>query len=91
MVVGPGIGGNNEGPFPMDKIENVRGLNKPQKQREVQMLFMHNSQVEMVGLLETRIKRTKAQKASLNLCRGWSFVTNLDKHPGGRIWLLWKP
>ncbi|XP_075087874.1 uncharacterized protein LOC142169847 [Nicotiana tabacum] len=81
-----------QGPFLMDKLGlwNVRGLNRPQKQRDV-LLFMHNFQVGMFGLLETRIKRTKILKAFLNLCREWSFFTNLDKHPGERIWLLWKP
>ncbi|KAK6782581.1 hypothetical protein RDI58_020377 [Solanum bulbocastanum] len=43
------------------------------------------------GLLETKIKRNKAHQASLNLCRDWSFTTNISAHPGGRIWMVWKP
>ncbi|XP_016452665.2 uncharacterized protein LOC107777186 [Nicotiana tabacum] len=45
----------------------------------------------LVWLLETKIKRAKAHSASFNLCDGWSFTTNLAKHPRGRIWLMWKP
>lgn len=82
-------GRSETAPLLMNKIGfwNVKGLNKPTKQRDVQ-LHMHNSHVGMFRLLETRIKRNKAHKASLNLCRDWSFVTNLDKHPGGRIWVF---
>lgn len=69
---------------------NARGLNKPDKQKEMN-LFVHNLKVGLFGFLETRIKRAKALNASFYLCQGWSFVTNLDKYPGGRIWLLWKP
>ncbi|XP_075096511.1 uncharacterized protein LOC142174589 [Nicotiana tabacum] len=69
---------------------NTRGLNKPHKQKEIN-LFMNNQRVGLFGLLETKIKRAKAQQAALNLCNGWSFTTNLIKHPAGRIWVVWKP
>ncbi|XP_019260386.1 PREDICTED: uncharacterized protein LOC109238392 [Nicotiana attenuata] len=79
-------------PYLMDNIGcwNVRGLNRTAKQKEVN-LFLHNVKAGLFEILETKIKRTKAQQASLNLCTGWSFSTNLHKHPRGRIWLLWKP
>lgn len=53
---------------PMDRMGfwNVRGLNKVNKQKEMN-LFMHNSNVGLFGLLETKIKRAKAHQASLNL------------------------
>ncbi|XP_070031877.1 uncharacterized protein [Nicotiana tomentosiformis] len=41
--------------------------------------------------METKVKRAKAQQAALNLYNDWSFTTNLIQHPGGRIWVLWKP
>nr|XP_016468656.1 PREDICTED: uncharacterized protein LOC107791160 [Nicotiana tabacum] len=58
-------------PTLMDRIGfwNPRGLNKPDKQREIN-LFIHNLRVGLFGFLETNIKRAKAQKASLNLCQG---------------------
>lgn len=78
--------------FLMDNIGcwNVRGLNKQAKQKEVN-LFLHNVKAGLFGLLEMKIKRAMAQREYLNLCSGWPFSTNSMKHPGGRIWLLWKP
>ncbi|XP_070046258.1 uncharacterized protein [Nicotiana tomentosiformis] len=75
----------------MDRIGfwNARGLNKPHKQKEMN-LFMNNQRVGLFGLLETKIKRAKAQQAAFNLCNGWSFTTNLVKHPGGKVWVVWK-
>lgn len=76
----------------MDKIGfwNSRGLNGVDKQKEMQII-LYNSKISMFGFLETRIKRVKAKRAALNLCRGWSFTTDLGAHNGGRIWILWKP
>lgn len=54
-------------------------------------MFMHNSNVCLFGLLETTIKRGKTSQGALNLCRGWSFTTNLSHHLGGRIRMVWKP
>ncbi|XP_019236840.1 PREDICTED: uncharacterized protein LOC109217066 [Nicotiana attenuata] len=71
-------------------MEKGMGLNNPDRQKDIN-LFMHNSQVRLFGLLETKVKRAKAQKAALNLCNGWSYSTNLSQYNGGRIWLLWKP
>lgn len=45
---------------------------------------MHNYKVG-------KVKRNKAQAATLNLCNVWSFTTSLNNHPNGRIWLHWKP
>lgn len=63
--------GVGETPYLMDKIGfwNVRGLNKSDKQRDIH-LFMDNSGVGLFGILETKIKRTKAHRASLNICNG---------------------
>ncbi|XP_070018166.1 uncharacterized protein [Nicotiana sylvestris] len=76
----------------MDSIGfwNARGLNKLDKQKELN-LFIHYLRVGVFGFLETKIKRAKAYKASFYLCQGWSFIINLDKHLGGRIWMVWKP
>lgn len=78
-------------PFLMDSLGcwNTRGLNRTNKQREVQ-LFLHKSKVSLFDLLETKIKRDKANKVALILCEGWSFTINLNSHSGGRIWMLWK-
>lgn len=79
-------------PSQIDRIGfwNARGLNKPHKQKEMNLL-MNNQKVGLFSLLETKIKRGKAQQASLNLCNGWSFNTNPAQHPGRKIWIVWKP
>ncbi|XP_070049980.1 uncharacterized protein [Nicotiana tomentosiformis] len=71
-------------------LAEQRGLNRPNKHKEIN-LFMHQCKVGLYGLLETKIKRSNAQNASLNLCRGSSTTANLGAHPGGRIWVVWKP
>lgn len=89
MVQALGMVGEGETLPLIDKIGlwNNRDLNKTSKQNEMQV-FMHNSKVSLFRLLETNIKRAKAQIAILNLCSGWSFTTNLTTHDGGRIWLV---
>ncbi|XP_060217139.1 uncharacterized protein LOC132644565 [Lycium barbarum] len=76
----------------MDKIGfwNNRGMNRQDKQRKIS-LFMYNNKVGLFGLLETKIQRSKASIVALNLCKDWSFSTNLAHHPSGRILLLWNP
>lgn len=76
----------------MDSIGfwNTRGMNKTVKQEEMS-IFLHNSKTSLFGLLETKVKRPKAQRASLNLCKSWPFSTNILAHPNRRIWILWKP
>lgn len=69
---------------------NTRRLNKADKQHELQ-IFLHSMKISMFGLLETRVKRAKAISATLNICKDWSLVTNYNSHPGGRIWIIWKP
>lgn len=79
-------------PQEMDSIGfwNTRGLNRLAKQKEVK-LFLHQCKVSLFGLLETKIKMNNAQKVALNLCNGWFLTNNLGAHPGGRIWIVWKP
>ncbi|KAM3267567.1 hypothetical protein P3S67_032196 [Capsicum chacoense] len=52
-------------------------------------MFLYQSKVSLFGLLETKIKRNRAHSASLNLCAGWSFTTNLSMHKGVSIWMVW--
>lgn len=79
-------------PYPMDRIGcwNSRGLNRVDKQHEMQF-FLHNKKISLFGLLERKAKRAKATKAALTLSKDWSLVTNYGCHPGGRIWVIWKP
>ncbi|XP_074315244.1 uncharacterized protein LOC141651429 [Silene latifolia] len=52
--------------------------------------FLHQNDVELFGLLETRVKPSSLNNVASNVCYGWNYVTNTSEHPGGRIWVLWK-
>lgn len=69
---------------------NVRGLNGPNKQREVQILC-NNQKMNLIGLLETKIKRDNIDEIASKMFVGWKFDTNLDNHYNGRIWVTWRP
>ncbi|XP_074278607.1 uncharacterized protein LOC141602200 [Silene latifolia] len=51
---------------------------------------LHQANVDLFGLLETRVKPGSLNKVVDNLCTGWNYTTNHQFHVGGRIWLLWK-
>ncbi|KAM3219264.1 hypothetical protein P3L10_023795 [Capsicum annuum] len=66
---------------------NVRGLNAPNKQKEVKILC-NEENVSLIGLLETK---KKIDTMTDNMFAGWSYVTNLEEHYNGRIWITWRP
>ncbi|XP_074301215.1 uncharacterized protein LOC141632574 [Silene latifolia] len=84
-------GGGEGVPLPMIKLGvwNVRGLNNVNKQKHLKWFLLQND-VELFGLLETRVKPSSLNLIASNVCYGWNFVTNISQHPGGRIWILWK-
>ncbi|XP_060203004.1 uncharacterized protein LOC132631444 [Lycium barbarum] len=69
---------------------NVRGLNAPNKQNEVK-LKCNKESIGMVGLVENKIKVTKIDNVANMLFGGWNFLTNLEHHYNGRVWLTWRP
>ncbi|XP_074290639.1 uncharacterized protein LOC141617350 [Silene latifolia] len=69
---------------------NIRGFNKPIKHSEV-VHFLNENKVDLLGLLETRVKHTKAKKILRNNFRRYSVFCNYNKHSNGRIWILWNP
>ncbi|XP_060182858.1 uncharacterized protein LOC132612786 [Lycium barbarum] len=69
---------------------NVRGLNGPNKQKEVKLLYIEE-RVGLIGLLETKIKKDKIQQVANNMFGGWNHINNLDYHYNGRIWITWRP
>ena len=54
------------------------------------LLFLHLNNIGLVALLETKIKRHKAESIASNIFRGWEWVNNCDIS-NGRIWVAWKP
>lgn len=69
---------------------NARGLNAPNKQKEVKLLY-NSEQVGLVGLLKTKIKRNKIDMITGKMFGGWRNVTNLEKYYNGRIVVTWRP
>ncbi|XP_019248332.1 PREDICTED: uncharacterized protein LOC109227587 [Nicotiana attenuata] len=69
---------------------NIRGLNKPFKQKEL-VLFLKKYKVEVMGLVETRVKENKAKRIAQKIAKDWKVQYNYNCAYNGRIWLLWKP
>ncbi|XP_074274081.1 uncharacterized protein LOC141597513 [Silene latifolia] len=86
---GGGGGGLLYPPMIKMGVWNVRGLNSDNKQKDIKW-FLHHNDVDLFGLLETRVKPGSLNKVTNNVCYGWDFVTNTMLHSGGRIWILWK-
>ncbi|XVF73951.1 hypothetical protein PTKIN_Ptkin13bG0022100 [Pterospermum kingtungense] len=70
-------------------IWNVRGFNCPLKQKEV-VNRINTSNVDIVCLLETRIKQHKVQRVVDKQFSGWKLFHNYSEAPNGRIWFLLK-
>ena len=74
----------------MDNIVawNVRGLNRPKKQREVAN-FLLNHKGGLVGILENKIKPKGFANMYMNMFQGWCISSNIKSHKGGRIIVVW--
>lgn len=69
---------------------NIRGLSGPNKQNEVNILC-NKERVGLIRLVETKIKVGKIKEIARKMFGGWEFITNLQHHYNGRIWLTWRP
>ena len=69
---------------PMNNITswNVRGLNSPNKQKDVK-IFLHQQSIGLVGLLETKIKDKEVEQIASNIFEGSLCSTE-------RIWVALK-
>ncbi|XP_075108929.1 uncharacterized protein LOC142180761 [Nicotiana tabacum] len=68
---------------------NIRGLNKPYKQKELKN-FLQKNKIDILGCLETRVKEKKAKKILYKAAKDWGYCCNYTKAENGRIWVLWK-
>ncbi|XP_074305770.1 uncharacterized protein LOC141640991 [Silene latifolia] len=66
---------------------NIRGLNDPIKQMEVRS-YMTKNKVEVLGLLETRVKSNNFAAISRTFPL-YSIINNYSHHYNGRIWVFW--
>lgn len=68
-------------------IWNIRGLNKPPRQREVKKHLLHNK-ANFVGLVETKV-RLAEEKIMASIAIHGELVTNAHLSRKSRIWMLW--
>ncbi|XP_074313957.1 uncharacterized protein LOC141649159 [Silene latifolia] len=69
---------------------NVRGFNCPIKYSEVKD-FLWTNKIDLLAILETRVKSNRATKIIHKHFRDWVVICNYDKHDNCRIWVLLNP
>ncbi|XP_074363651.1 uncharacterized protein LOC141704298 [Apium graveolens] len=69
---------------------NVRGINKSPHQKELQQ-FISGNNIDFMGILETKVKASKAPSISKKINKNWQWLFNYDHHYNGRIWVGWNP
>jgi len=76
----------------MDNIVswNIRGLNWPNKQKDV-CSFLSINKVGMIGLLENNVKDKNVARVAGKSFPGWMWHHNFEHDAKGRIWITWKP
>ncbi|XP_056685650.1 uncharacterized protein [Spinacia oleracea] len=68
---------------------NVRGLNAPSKVVEVRR-FLQKNNVDVVALVETRVREINVKKVQNKLGGEWKWEMNYSCSPKGRIWVGWR-
>ncbi|XP_074307797.1 uncharacterized protein LOC141642767 [Silene latifolia] len=69
---------------------NIRGCNDPLKQQEIRD-FLWSNKLDILGVLETRVKKKNADNIIKNKFSNYSVICNYDCHYNGRIWLIFNP
>ncbi|XP_074293406.1 uncharacterized protein LOC141620433 [Silene latifolia] len=69
---------------------NIRGGNDPLKQKEI-LDLIRDYKLDILGVLETRIRKNKAAKIITNKFHAYNVICNYSAHINGRIWLIWRP
>ncbi|KAK9681646.1 hypothetical protein RND81_10G017700 [Saponaria officinalis] len=69
---------------------NIRGCNDPLKMQEV-CSFLRRENLDVFGILETRVKEKKAFKLAGSRFKTFGFLANYEFHRNGRIWVIWNP
>ncbi|XP_070012294.1 uncharacterized protein [Nicotiana sylvestris] len=68
----------------------IRCTNKRYKQKEL-CTYIKENNIKLVGLVETRVKKDKADHIAQLVVPGWQTRYNYDHALNGRIWMLWDP
>ena len=69
-------------------VWNVRGLNRPQKQREVYN-FLCKNKIGIAYLVETKLKNERFADLYTNVFQDWHVTSNFAVCKGGRILVVW--
>ncbi|XP_074278368.1 uncharacterized protein LOC141601959 [Silene latifolia] len=67
---------------------NVMGMNSENKQKDIRW-FLHNNNIGIFGLLETRVRLSSINKVQQGIRNEWTMVNNIGSHDGGRVWIIW--
>lgn len=67
---------------------NVRGLNKPFKQKEIKCFVLKNK-IDVCSFSETRVKFHNFPKSSAKINKNWNFIHNYQFAENGRLWIGW--
>ncbi|XP_039038759.1 uncharacterized protein LOC120176401 [Hibiscus syriacus] len=70
-------------------VKNIRGFNSPLKKNKV-ILRALQKKVDVLCLLETRVKLEKSEAILKSKLFNWNICTNYDHAINGRIWMLWR-
>lgn len=71
-------------------IWNIRGLNKPFKQKEI-VKMTRRLKLSILCLVETHVKQENALRIKQFMLPRWDWVSNYCSHWSGRIWICWDP
>jgi len=66
---------------------NIRGLNAPNKQKDV-LAFCRKNKVGLLGLVETKVRMSNYEKVAQNF-PGWQHYVQYNDQQKGRLWLMW--
>ncbi|KAF5184321.1 hypothetical protein FRX31_026093 [Thalictrum thalictroides] len=73
-----------------DTQKNVRGLNDPDKAKDINNVRVENN-LCLLALLETKVRIDKYNYIRSLRCRDWEHTNNYEADNYGRIWVCWNP
>ncbi|XP_058768386.1 uncharacterized protein LOC131642116 [Vicia villosa] len=68
---------------------NIMGLNKRARHVEIGA-HLKRLQINCAALLETRVKKNKADEIRKRFGNKWNWLDNYSDHSNGRIWIMWE-
>ena len=67
---------------------NVRGMNKKGRRKDIKN-HINKYHLSVIGLLETKVKSSKAERITGCIPSTWSYCANYEFSNKGRIWVFW--